>query len=139
MDIRCYSLQNTFSSITVEILFFISNERKIFFSRAINRVKSTVHYRPNHSDSTIMILLICTMLGLCILIFYRRVLRAKIRSLFYGRNGLHSSASNSNFNQRYPLLTSIVIDDSSALSKAYSTGKVSQLQPVSYNERLRSV
>jgi len=86
-----------------------------------------------------MIILICTMLGSCILIFYRKVLRATIRSLFYRRNGLHLSPSSSNFNQRYQLLTAIVIDDSPSLSHAYSTGKTSQSSSALYNGRLRSV
>lgn len=102
-------------------------------------MKSTIHYRRNNTDSTIMIILICTMLALCVLIFYRKMLRATIRSLFYRRNGLHSSSSSSNFNQRYQLLTSIVIDDSSSLSRPYSSGKTSQSSSALYNGRLRSV
>jgi len=107
--------------------------------RAINQVKSTIHYRRTNTDSTIMIILICTMLIVCILIFYRKALRATIRSLFYRRSGLHSSSSSSNFNQRYQLLTSIVIEDSSSLSRVYSNGKTSKSSSNSYNERLRSV
>ncbi len=99
-------------------------------------MKSTIHYRPNHTDSTAMIILICTMLLLCVLIFYRQVIRAKIRSLFFRRNGLPSSASSSNFNQRYQLLTSVVIDDSPSLSHIYSSGKSSS---ASFNGRLRNV
>ncbi len=118
---------------------FPMNKNCFIFSRAINQVKSTVHYRRNNTDSTIMIILICTMLGSCILIFYRKVLRATIRSLFNRRNGLHLSPSSSNFNQRYQLLTAIVIDDSPSSSHGYSTGKTSQSSSALYNGRLRSV
>ncbi|CAF4404746.1 unnamed protein product [Adineta steineri] len=76
------------------------------------------------------------MLVMCILIFYRQILRAKIRLLFYRRVGLHSSSSSSNFNQRYQLLTSVVIDDSPSLSRMYSSDKMSSS---SYNGRMRSV
>ncbi|CAF0793243.1 unnamed protein product [Rotaria sordida] len=110
--------------------------------RAINQVKSTIHYRRTHTDSTAMIILICSMLLLCVLIFYRKILRAKIRTFFYRRNGLHLSSSSSNFNQRYQLLTSIVIDDSPSLSYTYTSGKALQTSSSSsslYNERLRSV
>jgi len=96
-----------------------------------------MHYRQSHKDSTTLIVLICTILLLCILLFYRQIIRATIRSFFYRRNGLHSSGSSSNFNQRYQLLTSIVIDDSPSLSHTYSSGKTSSSS--SYNGRLRSV
>jgi hypothetical protein len=79
------------------------------------------------------------MLSSCVLIFYRKVLRATIRSLFNRRNGLHLSPSSNNFNQRYQVLTAIVIDDSPLLSHVYSTGKTSQLLSASFNGRLRSV
>ncbi len=102
-------------------------------------MKSTLHYRRTNTDSTIMIILICTMLMLCVLIFYRKVLRATIRSLFFRRTGLHSSSSSSNFNQRYQLLTAIVIEDSSSLSNTYSSGKASKSSLASYNGRLRNV
>ncbi|CAF0933686.1 unnamed protein product [Adineta ricciae] len=99
--------------------------------RAINQVKRTIHYRQSHTDSTAMIILMCVMLFLCIMIFYRQMIRAKIRSVLFRRTGLHSSSSSSNFNQRYSLLTSIVIDDSS-----YNNGKTSAS---SYNGRLRGI
>ncbi len=79
------------------------------------------------------------MLISCILIFYRKVLRATIRSLFNRRNGLHLSPSSSNFNQRYQLLTAVVIDDSPSLLHVYPSGKASQLSSASFNGRLRSV
>ncbi|CAF3614374.1 unnamed protein product [Adineta steineri] len=104
--------------------------------RAINQVKSTLHYKQSHRDSSAIIILICAMLVMCILIFYRQILRAKIRLLFYRRVGLHSSSSSSNFNQRYQLLTSVVIDDSPSLSRMYSSDKISSS---SYNGRMRSV
>ncbi|CAF3825339.1 unnamed protein product [Rotaria magnacalcarata] len=103
--------------------------------RTINQVKSTVHYRKSHTDSTVMIILICSMLFICVLMFYRKILRTKILSLFIRRSSLYSSSSNSNFNQRYQLLTSVIIDDSPSLSNIYSNGKSSS----SYNGRLRSV
>lgn len=96
-----------------------------------------MHYRRNHTESTAMIMLICSMLFLCVFVFYRKTLRAKLRSLFYGRNGLYSSPSSSNFNVRYQLLTSIVIDDSPPLPNMYTNGKPSQT--FSYNDRLRSI
>ncbi|CAF4558014.1 unnamed protein product [Rotaria sp. Silwood1] len=107
--------------------------------RAINQVKSTMHYRRTHTDSTIMIILIGSMLLLCLLIFYRKTLRSKIRSVFYRRNGLYSSSSSSNFNQRYQLLTSIVIDSSPSFSNIYTNGKPLNTSSFSYTERLRSV
>jgi Golgi nucleoside diphosphatase len=103
--------------------------------RSINQVKSTMHYRRSHTDSTAIIILICTMLLLCMLIFYRKILRATIRSLFYRRDGLYSSPSSSNFNQRYQLLTSVVIED----SHMYSSGKTSSSSSSLFNGRLRSV
>ncbi|CAF3493822.1 unnamed protein product [Rotaria socialis] len=105
--------------------------------RTINQVKSTVHYRKSHTDSTVMIILICSMLFICVLMFYRKILRTKILSLFIRRSSLYSSPSNSNFNQRYQLLTSVIIDDSPSLSNIYSNGK--STSSYSYNGRLRSV
>ncbi|CAF3107445.1 unnamed protein product [Rotaria socialis] len=105
--------------------------------RTINQVKSTVHYRKSHTDSTVMIILICSMLFICVLMFYGKILRTKILSLFIRRSSLYSSPSNSNFNQRYQLLTSVIIDDSPSLSNIYSNGK--STSSYSYNGRLRSV
>lgn len=107
--------------------------------RSINQVKSAVHYRRHNTDSTMMLLLIFTMLLICVLIFYRKALRATIRSMVYRRNGLHSSPSNSNFNQRYQLLTAVVVDDSSSLSYVYSSGKKSKLPTSLSTGRLRNV
>lgn len=80
-----------------------------------------------------MIILICIMLGLCVLIFFPKILRLTRGLFYYRRTGLRLSASSSNFNQRYPLLTSIVIDNS------YSNGKTSKPTSNSYNSWLRSV
>ena len=84
-----------------------------------------------------MIILICIMLGLCLLIFFPKILRLIRGLFFYRRTGLRLSASSSNFNQRYPLLTSIVIDNSSM--DTYSNGKTSKPTSNSYNSWLRSV
>lgn len=117
---------------------FESKIRSSIFSRAINQVKSTLHYRRQNSDATIMIILICIMFGICLLIFFPKILRMTRALFFYRRTGLRLSASSSNFNQRYPLLTSIVIDTSSS-SDTYSNGKTSKPSTNSYNNWLRSV
>jgi hypothetical protein len=109
-------------------LFFI-------FLRTIQRVKSTVHYHQSNTDSITMIIVICTMVILCVFIFYRQICRATIRSLLFRRTILHASSSSSNFNQRYQLLTSVIIEDTPSLSNKYSNGKSSY----SYNGRLRGI
>lgn len=106
------------------------------FSRAINQVKSTIHYKRTNTDSTVMIIIIFIMLILCVLLFYRQILRATMRSLFYRRSGLHSSSSSSNFNQRYQLLTAVIVDDS---PRIYSNGKTSQSSSALFNGRLRNI
>ncbi len=73
------------------------------------------------------------------MIFYRQIVRVIMRLLFHRRSGLHSSTSSSNFNQRYQLLTAVIIDNSPPLSNIYSSGKTSQSLSASYAGRLRSV
>ena len=139
-----YSIKLDFfpwGSIEIYFLLFRNNVASEFIFRSINQVKSAVHYRRHNTESTMMLLLIFTILLVCVLIFYRKALRATIRSLIYRRNGLHSSPSSSNFNQRYQLLTAVVIDDSSSLSYVYSGGKTttSKLPTSSSTGRLRNI
>jgi len=103
--------------------------------RTLNQVKSAMHYRRAHTEATTIIALVSLVIILCGLIFYRQLSRLSFRSFFH-RNGLHSSTSQSNFNHRYQLLTSVVVDDKPASSNLFSNGPSSSS---SYGGRWRNI
>lgn len=142
MDIGCYSLQNSLSPVEVRFVCLIPLVGRRSSFRTLNQVQSALHYRQSHTQSRTIIALLAIILTLLIFIFYRQIIRAWVRSVLFRRNGLQSSASNSNFNHRYQLLTSVVVDDSPASSSnMYSNGRNTPVSSSSssYGGRLRSV
>ena len=142
MDIGCYSLQNSLSPVEVRFVSLIPLVDRRSSFRTLNQVKSALHYRQSHTQSRTIIALLAIILTLLIFIFYRQIIRAWIRSYLFRRNGLQSSASNSNFNHRYQLLTSVVVDDApGSSSNIYSNGRNTPVSSSSssYGGRLRSV
>ena len=123
--------------------FSRSNGESADFFRTLNQVKSAMHYRRAHTEATTIVALISLVIILCGLIFYRQITRLSFRS-FFRRNGLHSSLSQSNFNSRYQLLTSVVVDEKPASSNLYSNGRSSPLgtsfsSSSSYGGRWRNI